>query len=262
MKIKILLVLGLCMLVHQIKAQDIPMEKSKENHFGVAARFGVSTQVHSYPNVASYQHITVKTPTGTRNYMSEDDYGKYGEDLLPVWGLGINYTYRADSWFSIRPQLSYLQKGSAYRGHVNIVRNGNETSVSVGSNGDRFEFNNRFHYVAADLLFILKMNKWKTKPYFQTGLRGDLLVAHQVEYDLDEFSHSLKAFGIQDNRPSNTNYRDFNRFNYGLVTGFGVAFSKGWYLELNTDADFGFVVRNTDLKVRNYLASLTVGMRL
>ncbi len=226
-----------------IHAQSESNETSKWSPFGVGIQLGLSTQVHAYP-------------------LDDSNLGKLGEGMLPIWGLGIHYTFRKNSWFSVRPHVSYQQKGSSYRGRATIVRDGNSLSIGVGSNGDRFEFNNVFHYVGLGLNLMFKINGWKTKPYIQSGLKAEYLIARNVEYDLDEFSFHAKSFGLYDQYPSRTNYRDFETFNYGVVNSAGVIFERGWYVELNTNFDLGYVVKHTNLEVRHYVASLTFGMEL
>ncbi|MBS4060590.1 MAG: outer membrane beta-barrel protein [Bacteroidetes bacterium] len=262
MKKNCLIVIFLIGLISQIIAQEIKEpDNSKNNYFGTYFTAGISTQIHSYPNIMNYDNVQLSTEEGSRNYLSEKEYGKFGEGFLPVIGFGVNYTRQINSWFLVRPQLSYIQKGCSNRGEALIVDTDSAYYISVGDDGEKFKYNNRFHYVAFDFLLILKINKWKTKPYFQTGLRNEFLISYNVEYDIDQFSGNLVFFGLHEpSYPGNSNYKDFNRFNFGMINGIGMELYKRWYVELNTNFDFGYLVKNTDLKVRNMISTFTIGM--
>ena len=264
MKTNLLIVIILSGFLSQIIAQgDIELDNSQKNYFSAFLKLGVSTQIHSYPNVMNYDNVQLTTDVGNRNFLSEEEYGKFGEGFLPILGFGINYTYSINSFIFFRPQLTYIQKGCSYRGHVLIENTGNSTTILVGDMGEKFKYNNRFHYLTGDLLLIFKINKWKTKPYIQTGLRNELLVIYNIDYDIDQFSSNQVTFGLfKTSYPNNTNYKDFNRLNFGMVNGFGLEFKKRWYIELDTNFDFGYVVKNTDLKVRNLISTFTVGIGL
>jgi len=228
MKIKVLIVLTLSLFINQIQAQDsIGIVDLKKKYFSLYIQSGVAMQKHSYP--------------------TEKDHGITGEGFLPIFGLGINYTYPITSWFSIRPQLNYIQKGCSYRGKIS---------------GEKVKYNNRFHYVTADILLIFKINKWNIKPYFQTGLRNELLVAYNIEYDIDRFSGNYIDFIHEPSYPDNSNYKDFNRYNYSIINGIGVEFKKGWYLEFDTNLDLGYVVKNDNMKVWNVVTNIAIGIKL
>lgn len=234
-------------------------QKGKKTEIFFSA--GVSTQVHSYPNIMNYEHAQVSTENGNRNYLSEDEYGKTGEGFLPVIGFGINYNYSINSWLFFKPQLSYLQKGCSYRTRAIIEETGNSITIITGKDGDKYQYDNRFHYISGDLLLVLKLNQWKTKPYIQTGLRNEFLLFNTIEYDIDEFSGNDIPFDLYPSAyPANSHYIDFRKFNIGMVNGIGLELKQRFHFELNTNFDFGYVVKNSDLKVRNLISTFTFGM--
>ncbi len=250
-------------IIAQTGEQDVStLNNPQIKRFGAFLTAGASIQIHSYPNIMNYDNVHLTTDEGNRNFVSEEEFGKYAEGYLPIIGFGLNYSIPINSWIFFKPQVGYLQKGCSYRGHVLIKQTDSTiTSVSYGDEGEKFKYNNRFHYLTSDLLLILKTRRWKTKLFFQTGLRNEFLIYYNIQYDIDFFSEDPLIPGLYETSyPANSHYNDFNRFNVGMVNGFGLEFDKGWFIELNTNFDFGYLVKNTDLKVRNLISTLTVGI--
>lgn len=246
MKKSIVFVIIVCFYIPRLLSQDsVSVNKTKKGYYSAIVHLGVSTQVHFYP----------KHP--------EDE--TTAEGFLPTFGAGIQYTTPITSWLSINTQLNYLQKGCTFRGRVLIETSGGTTSVSIGKEGTRFQYDNKFHYIAADLIAVFKINGWKTKPYFQTGIRSEFLMDYSIEYDIDEYSRNDVTFGgaLYQSRiyPDNSNYINFNRFNIGLINGFGMEPIKNWFVGLNLNLDLGYVVKNPNMEVRNIMLNLTFGKR-
>lgn len=98
-------------------------------------------------------------------------------------GFGMANQYQLKPWFSLKPQFNYYQKGSRIQNSSGYEDSGyNE---------------NKFHYLGLDLLAQFKVAKWqKVQPYFQTGLRVDLLIYSDNDYDLDMLNGSSQFTGF------------------------------------------------------------------
>ena len=242
MKNQIVITFVLLGLIPSVYAQDsIQFTISNKNRFEMFIHAGVSTQIHSYPNI---------------------DTDGYMERPMPVFGIGGGYTHHINSWLSIKSRLNYLQKGCTYRGSIHVQGNGYSIR-GTRDGGVRFQYDNKFHYLSGDIMAVLKLNRWKVKPYFQTGIRNEILVHYSIDYDISEYNDYFYIFDDMYRYlyPNNTNYKDFNRFNAGVVTGAGLQFKKGWFVELNHNFDLGYVLNTPEMWVRNLNAVVTVGMK-
>jgi len=225
----------------------------KHNYLSVFFTAGVSTQIHSYPNISNYSYSFISyNDEPARNWTSEKEYGKQGEAPIAIFGVGINKSYVLNSWLTFRPQLSYQQKGCS-----SGVISSSEVNLDGTRSDTEYKDNNRFHYTAGDALFLFNFSQKKVHWYLQSGLRAELLISYNIPYDIDHYA------GNEDpNRRNSTDYRDFNRVNIGLITGIGVDFNKQCYLELNVNNDLGYLKNNKDFKVRNLIAFFSLGFTI
>ena len=273
---KKILFLSILVLLGSLTCTAQKTNKSKLNpkqhkNFAVYVRIGLASQIHSYPDAYNY----FSQPNhGWNSAMNDDpptekEFGKHVEDLLPVYGIGVNYNYQLSRTISFKPQVSYIQKGSSQRGLA-----GYSTLAPTGgmaSQGEfRYKYNNRFHYVSFDLMVKFNCLKWKkVKPYFQTGIRNEFLLAHSLSYDVDMHSGNDVLIGIpfnvdlsNTNYPENSGYIDFNFYNIGLVNSLGFEVNNSWYFDLEVDTNLNYLVKNDKLKARNYLVSLNIGYKI
>jgi len=235
-----------------------------ENHFNAFVNLGMATQIHSYPDIYNYFSQPNHSWHSGDNYgpPTEKEYGKYMEDLLFSYGVGFNYNYHLNNWISLKPQISYLQKGSSYRdiGFVGGIINNEYRQI----------YDNRFHYLSLDLLIKFNIKSWdKIAIYFQTGIRNNILLGYSLEYDVDMFSHNDIQSWFDETRrlehtpyPENSGYVGFNNYTLGLANTLGLEFTKGLNIGFEMNPDLGYLVRNDKLKVRNLLFSINVGYRI
>ena len=227
-------------------------EKSS-NNFGVYFTSGISTQIHSYPNIMNYYNA---------QFTSEKDYGRHAEQFLLIPGIGFNYFFTVKEWFVIKPQIGYIQKGCSITEEINK----NLASNLLIYEGESVTYKNRFHYISGDILLQFKINKWKLKPYLQIGIRNDFLINYKIEYDIDNIKPYCMIPGIDELSdmpyPDESDYKNFNTFNYGIVNGIGLEFAKRWFIEIETNLDIGYLVKNSDLKVKNSVNRISLGIKI
>ncbi|MDH5604145.1 MAG: PorT family protein [Cyclobacteriaceae bacterium] len=240
--------LALCLIgfMTQAYGQNDPVsDRSYKENISLFMGVGVATQIHSYPT----------------RYID----ASFAEWLLPVMGAGVGYTFFNDLWFSIRPQIGYIQKGCTFRGRYSTDSTG--TSIYIGYINNNFKYNNTFHYLTADILLKFKVNTWKAKPYIITGLRNEMLLAYSVDYDISQFAYqqfifeTSEVFSYGDQVGLKSKYDNFSKLNYGMVNGIGVEFTKGRFIELSVNHDIGYLINDPGLKVQNNVVVITVGAR-
>lgn len=224
----------------------------------------MATQVHSYPNIAEIYSQPGRTWNGPNgeSIPTEKEFGKQAEDLLFSVGFGFNYSYHLNHWISIKPQVSYMQKGSSNRdiGGVGGIINRNYKQI----------YNNRFHYFSLDFLINLNIKSWeKMAFYFQTGIRNDFLLGNSLEYDIDMFSGNDTYTSMGERRdikhtlyPRNSGYVAFNKYTLGLVNSIGFEFTRGLNVGFEVNSDLSYLVNNDKLRVRNFLVAIHIGYRI
>jgi hypothetical protein len=204
----------------------------------------LATQLHSYPNIES--NVNVDFPT------TEKEFGTCAEQFLPSIGVGFASQLTLNHYFSFNPKLSYIQKGCS-----EPVSNGKyyiyypKIGAEIGYDTNDKNIQNRFHNLSLDLIFKVGNNQYKKfQPSFYAGIRGDVLLLDSVKYNIDLFDYQ------------NSCYTNFNRFNYGLVSGFGFEMNHNFYLNIEMNKDLGYLVKNHWLKVQNLIFSVDLGIYL
>lgn len=181
------------------------------------------------------------------SYVGLDDPDQYIERFLPGIGIGFGVSKKLNRYFNIKPQISYIRKGCS----------GNEIpEIQPTTSPQEYytimqtaTYKNQFHYLSLDVLAKIQSPKTRMlNPYFQTGLRGDALMAKSINYQVSERAES--------------HYKDFNRLNYGMVNVLGLTFNSNYFIELEHNFDFGYLVKNEGLKVKNWVWGLNVGIRV
>jgi hypothetical protein len=185
--------------------------------------------------------------------LGNDFYWYIGNEYLLTPGLGIASQIPIDKFISFKPSLSYIQRGcskSVQDGIYFIYSPDVNSHIAVYTNDRHIQ--DRFHYMSIDLTLKIGNTLYrKVQPSFYAGLRGDLLLWKNLEYDADE--HAMYE---------NTNYKNFNRFNFGWVSGFGLEMKHKWYVEAEMNSDLGYLVKDESLKVKNIMLSVNLGIYL
>lgn len=181
------------------------------------------------------------------SYVETDDPDQYIERFLPGVGVGFGVSKKLNRYFDIKPQISYIRKGCSGNEIPDIHPTTSPEEYYVIMQTATYK--NQFHYLSLDVLTKIQSPKSrKINPYFQTGLRGDALIAKSINYLI---SHNSESY-----------YKDFNRFNYGMVNALGLTFNNNYYIEMEHNFDFGYLVKNEGLKVKNWMWGVNVGILL
>jgi len=176
---------------------------------------------------------------------------EYDELMTP--GLGIASQMKINKFVTFKPRLSYIQRGCkqlVYNGQYKVYSTDADSYTYVNTN-DKY-IQNRFHYMSIDLTLKIGNNLYRRfQPSFYAGLRGDLLLWKNLEFDAnDRF------------RNGRIGYQNFNRFNFGWVSGFGLEMKHKWFVEAEMNSDLGYLVKNESLQVKNIMLSVNLGIYL
>ena len=185
--------------------------------------------------------------------LDNDRYWYRANEGLLTPGLGIASQMKINKFVTFKPSLSYIQRGCirpVYGGKYKVYSPEVDSYTYVNTN-DKY-IQDRFHYMSIDLILKIGNNLYRRfQPSFYAGLRGDLLLWKNLEFD--PIYHSVNV------HPS---YQNFNRFNFGWVSGFGLEVKHKWFVEAEMNSDLGYLVKNESLKVKNIMLSVNLGIYL
>ncbi len=185
--------------------------------------------------------------------LDKDIYWGREYDELMTPGLGIASQMKINKFVTFKPRLSYIQRGCkqhVYNGRYKVYSPDVDSYPYVNTS-DKY-IHDRFHYMSIDLILKIGNNLYRRfQPSFYAGLRGDLLLWKNLEFD--PIYHSVNV---------HTSYQNFNRFNFGWVSGFGLEVKHKWFVEAEMNSDLGYLVKNESLKVKNIMLSVNLGIYL
>ncbi len=209
----------------------------------------ISASENKYPSTGLTYALIYRMSMASQvfSYVGTEDQNKYIEGYLPSIGIGIGVSKRLNRYFELKPQVSYIRKGCR----------GNEIPEiqPITSPQDYYyieqttTYKNQFHYLSLDMLAKIQSPRdRKINPYFQSGFRGDALLSKTINY--------------KPSQNSENDYKDFSRFNYGVVNALGITFNHNYYIEVEQNFDLGYLVNNDAIRVKNWMWGINVGINI
>jgi hypothetical protein len=177
------------------------------------------------------------------------DYKKFSElsdwkdDKLAV-AVYLNAEKHLNKYFSLRPEIGYIQKGFAE--DIKLTNNEGEELRTVSDNLN-------LHNLSFNLALKIRAFNTKIKPYLIAGLRLDYLVS----YKNFRIEVQGKKYGIYKDI-----LNDFNKFSLSGLVGIGCEFDELMYLDFEINPAITKNLDNDAIAITDRYIGLTLGINI
>ena len=172
-----------------------------------------------------------------------DDLSEWKENKLG-FVFYVNAEKKLNKYFSIRPEIGYIQKG--YKYDVSFITQDLEEINIINENII-------LHNLSVNISGKITPIQSKVKPYLILGLRCDYLFDYKgIEV---EYQGSTHEFG------ENT-LEEYDKFVLSGLLGLGVEFNNTFYFDIEYNPAITKNLDNSILSVKDSYVGVTVGMNL
>ena len=165
-------------------------------------------------------------------------------DLKTV-GAGFYASYQIKEYLKLTNRLYYVGKGFTEKAGTAFL-------LMQSSFSQRY-FQNKYHYAANDFLIAYTIQARKLSFSGYGGLQCSYLFDTLIESDVDV---------VRDFYPIKEYLTKNNAFAFGYIIGFDMTVNKIIKIGIETTKDFTPVLSKPNIRVRNWLWSLTFGVSI
>jgi outer membrane protein with beta-barrel domain len=161
------------------------------------------------------------------------------------YAIFLNAEKKISRYFSIRPELGYLQKGS-------------ELTHTLNSNGiELYKYSDQVTLHNLSLGAGLKISSVNTKfkLYAIAGIRAEYYFDYGITTD-NEYLNSIYS------EYSESLLSDFNKVTLTILTAFGLEYDDKIYLEMEYNPSITNNLKNSTLKIRSRYYGITLGVNI